>query len=83
MNPRVTQANHCFSLLKLSVAPESTRTCLSAVVCDVSKRVGIHSDLYLQAKTLLIPKVCAQAVGVAPFKNPNQPLSPAQHPQPF
>jgi hypothetical protein len=69
--------------MKLSVAPESTRTCLSAVECEVCKRVGIRSDLYLQAKTLLIPKVRAQAVGVAPFKNPIRPPSPVQHPQPF
>jgi hypothetical protein len=55
--------------MKLSVAPESMRTCLSAVECEVCKRVGICRDLYLQAKTLLSPKVCAQAVGVAPLKN--------------
>ena len=66
--------------MKLSVAPESTRTCLLAVECEVCKRVGICRDLYLQAKTLLSPSMRAQAVGVARPKNPRQVhLSPAQH----
>ena len=70
--------------MKLSVAPESMRTCLSAVECDVCKRVGIRRDLYLQAKTLLSPSVRAQAVGVAHPKNPRQVhLSPARHRLPF
>jgi hypothetical protein len=63
----------CFRSLvqmKLSVAPESTSTCLSAFECDDCKRVGIHKLLYLHAKTLLSPKVRAQAVGGAPLKNP-------------
>ena len=64
--------------MKLSVAPESVRTCLSAVECDFCKRVGIRRDLYLQAKTLLSPSVRAQAVGVARPKNLHQVhLSPA------
>jgi hypothetical protein len=39
--------------MKLSVDPESTRTCLSALECELCKRVGIRKDLYLHAKTLL------------------------------
>src|ERR1700761_7028965 len=62
------------SLMKLSVAPESTRTCLSAFECALCKRVGIRIDLYLQVNTLLTPNTCAQAVGVACFKNPRQGL---------
>ena len=57
--------------MKLSVAPELTRTCLSAFVCELCSNVGIHSDQYLQANTLLSPNVRAQAVGVAHFKNPS------------
>ena len=57
-------------LMKLSVAPESTRTCLSAVECEVCKRVGIRKDLYLQTKTLLQFNARAQADGVAPKENP-------------
>ena len=56
--------------MKLSVAPESTRTFLSAFVCELCKSVGICSDRYLQANTLLVPNVRAQAAGVARFKNP-------------
>jgi hypothetical protein len=56
--------------MKLSVAPESTRTCLSAFECVLCKRVGIHNDLYLQVDTLLIPKMRAQAAGGIDFKNP-------------
>jgi hypothetical protein len=62
--------------MKLSVAPESTRTCLSAFECDDCKRVGIRRLLYLQAKTLLSPNVRAQAVGVALLKNPRRRLPP-------
>jgi hypothetical protein len=65
-----------FVLMKLSVAPESTRTCLSALVCEDCKRVGIRKLLYLHAKTVFTPKVRAQAVGVAPLKNP------CPHPRP-
>ena len=39
-------------LIKLSVAPESTRTCLSVVECEDFKRVGIRSDLNLLANTI-------------------------------
>jgi hypothetical protein len=67
--------------MKLSVAPESMRTCLSAVECEVCKRVGIRRDLYLQANTLLSPKVRAQAVGVAPLKNPRPVLPSPVWPQ--
>ena len=62
--------------MKLSVAPESTRTCLLAFECDDCKRVGIRRLLYLQAKTLLSPNVHAQAVGVALLKNPRRLLLP-------
>jgi hypothetical protein len=67
--------------MKLSVAPESTRTCLSAFECDDCKRVGIHRLLYLQAKTLLSPNVHAQAVGVALLKNLHCHLLPPGLPQ--
>jgi hypothetical protein len=66
--------------MKLSVAPESTRTCLSAFECDDCKRVGIRRLLYLQAKTLLSPSVRAQAVGVALLKNPRLLLLPPAPP---
>ena len=56
--------------MKLSVAPESTRTSRSAFVRAVCKRVGIFRDLYLHANALLSRKVRAQAAGFAPFKNP-------------
>jgi hypothetical protein len=56
--------------MKLLVAPESTSTCLSALECEDCKRVGIRRLLYLHVNTLFIPKVRAQAVGVAPVKNP-------------
>jgi hypothetical protein len=70
--------------MKLSVAPESTSTCLLAFECDDCNRVGIRKLLYLHAKTLLIPKVRAQAVGDAPFKNPRVHFrSPVPHQLPF
>ena len=56
--------------MKLSVAPESTSTCLSALECELCKRVGIRRLLYLHVKTLLIPKMRAQAAGGIQFKNP-------------
>ena len=58
------------SLIKLSVAPESTNTCRSALVCFVCKRVGILNDLYLQVNTLLTPSARAQTDGGTLFKNP-------------
>ena len=58
--------------MKLSVAPESTRICLLAFVCELCNNVGIRNDQYLQANTLLSPNVCTQAVGVARAKNPTQ-----------
>ena len=42
-----------FLLMKLSVAPESMRTCLSAFECALCNRVGICINLYLQVNTLL------------------------------
>jgi hypothetical protein len=70
--------------MKLSVTPELMRTCLLALECNDCKRVGIHRLLYLQAKTLLSPNVCAQAVGLHILKNlchhlllPDLPQSPS------
>src|ERR1700692_471594 len=63
----------CFRILvliKLSVAPESTRTCFSAFLCEDCKRVGILRLLYLHANTLFTPNTHAQTAGVACFKNP-------------
>jgi hypothetical protein len=62
-------------LIKLSVTPESTRTCLSALECVLCNSVGILNDLYLHVYTLLIPKMRAQAAGGILTKNP--PRSPA------
>src|SRR6266702_385562 len=59
-----------FSLMKLSVAPELTRTSRSAFVCLECKIVGIFNDLYLHENTFLSPKVRAMAAWVAPAKNP-------------
>ena len=60
--------------MKLSVAPESTRTCLSVVECEDFKRVGIRSDLNLLVKTIFDSNLRrrAQTDGVAIFKNPLQ-----------
>jgi hypothetical protein len=49
--------------MKLSVEPESTSTCLSALACKLCSRVGILSDFYLLVKTLLTFSKRAQAVG--------------------
>ena len=67
-------------LIKLSVAPESTRTCLSVIECKDFKRVGICSDLYLLAKTIFNSTFnrCAQTDRVASFKNPPQSQPPSQ-----
>src|ERR1700761_2750968 len=59
-----------FSLIKFSMAPESTSTCRSAIECAVLNRVGIRRLLYLHLNTLVTPKARAQADGSAPFKNP-------------
>ena len=61
-------------LIKLSVAPESTRTCLSVIECKDFKRVGICSDLYLLVKTIFDSNLRkrAQTDGVAISKNPLQ-----------
>ena len=57
--------------MKLSVAPESTRTCLSVVKCKDFKRVGIHSDLKLLVNTIFNSNLRrrAQTDVVAIFKN--------------
>ncbi len=51
-----------FLHMKLSVAPESIRTSLSAVACAVSNNTGIRMDLYLLLY-MLIRSALAQAVG--------------------
>src|SRR6266702_27910 len=51
-----------FLHMKLSVAPESMRTSLSAVACADSNNTGIRMDLYLLLYTLIRSAV-AQAVG--------------------
>ena len=72
--------------MKLSVAPESTRTCLLVVECEDFKRVGIRSDLYLLANTIFDSNLRrrTQTDGVAIFKNPlqGQPTSLFQLPKP-
>ena len=72
--------------MKLSVAPESTRTCLSVVKCEDFKRVGIRSDLYLLANTIFDSSLRrhAQTDGVAILKNPpqDQPTFLFQPPKP-
>ena len=72
--------------MKLSVAPESTRNCLSVVECEDFKRVGIRSDLNLLANTIFDSSLRrrAQTDGVAIFKNllQDQPTSLFQLPKP-
>ena len=68
-------------LMKLSVAPESTRISFSAFLCEDCNRVGIFKLLYLHANTLLTPKARAQAVGVALLKNPGHHLQSLVPPQ--
>src|SRR6266702_2442308 len=58
------------SLMKLSVAPESTSTSRLAFVCLECKIVGRFNDLYLHENTFFSPKVHAMATWVAPVKNP-------------
>ena len=57
--------------MKLSVAPESMRTCLSVVECKDFNRVGICSDLNLLVNTIFDYSLRrrAQTDGVAIFKN--------------
>ena len=56
--------------MKLSIAPESTRTCLLALEYELCKRVGICSDLYLHLKIVRSPRMRTQAAGGIHFKNP-------------
>ena len=58
-----------FLLIKLSVAPESTSTCLSAVACADSNKTGIRMDWYLLWYTLIFIAL-AQAAGFKHWKNP-------------
>ena len=56
--------------MKLSVAPESTRTCLLAFECELCMIVGILIDRYLQVNTLFSCNRFAQADGVTRVKDP-------------
>ena len=60
--------------MKLSVAPESTRICLSALVCAVRNETGIFMLRYLVRYTVLhlsIQISLPQAIGSEYFKNPS------------
>ena len=60
--------------MKLSVAPESTRICLSALVYAVRNETGIFILRYLARYTVLhlsIRITLPQAVGSEYFKNPS------------
>ena len=60
--------------MKLSVAPESTRICLSALVYAVQNETGIFILLYLARYTVLhlsIQMTLPQAVRSDYFKNPS------------
>src|SRR6266404_9264310 len=59
-----------FGCMKLSVAPESTRILLSAMVYRVRNESGIFIDRYLVIYTLLHRKARIQAVGLRPPKKP-------------
>ena len=61
-----------FGWMKLSVAPESTKIVLSAVVCKVRNEMGTFIERYLVIYTDLQPIALAQAVG---FKRPKNPPS--------
>ena len=58
------------SYIKLSVAPESTKIVLSAVVCKVRNETGTFIEQYLVMYTDLQPIALAQAVGFERPKNP-------------
>ena len=59
-----------FGWIKLSVAPESTKMVLSAVVCKVRNETGTFIEQYLVMYTDLQPIALAQAVGFEHPKNP-------------
>ena len=59
-----------FRWIKLSVAPESTKMVLSAVVCKVRNETGTFIEWYLVMYTDLQPIALAQAVGFERPKNP-------------
>ena len=59
-----------FGWMKLSVAPESTKIVLSAVVCKVQKGTGTFMERYLVIYTDLQPIALAQAEGLERPKNP-------------
>ena len=59
-----------FGWIKLSVAPESTKIVLSAVVCKVRNETGTFIEQYLVMYTDLQPIALAQAVGSEHSKNP-------------
>ena len=58
--------------MKLSIAPESTKMVLSAVVCKVQNETGTFIEWYLVMYTDLQPIALAQAMG---FERPKNPLS--------
>ena len=59
-----------FGWIKLSVAPESTKMVLSAMVCKVRNETGTFIERYLVIYTDLQPIALAQAVGFERPKNP-------------
>ena len=61
-----------FGWIKLSVAPESTKIVLSAMVCKVQNEMGTFIERYLVMYSDLQPIALAQAVG---FERPKNPLS--------
>src|ERR1700754_300627 len=62
--------------MKFSVAPESIRTCRSAIACADLNKTGIRMDRYLLWYTLRF-KALAQAAG---FKHRENPLSQTTYP---
>ena len=69
--PRLSRLSS-FGWIKLSVAPESTKIVLLAVVCKVRNETGTFIERYLVMYTDLQPIAPAQAVG---FERPKNPLS--------
>ena len=59
-----------FGWIKLSIAPESTKMVLSAVVCKVRNETGTFIEQYLVTYTDLQPIALTQAVGFKRAKNP-------------
>ena len=55
--------------MKLSVAPESTKNCLSAMACSVRNETGTFIEWYLVIYTELLPNARTQTIRFEPFKN--------------